>query len=145
MLSSSHSNMSVTYKTENSHSSHSKCVVHTKVGLLDILTNSKILWSSIKSRIPSTRHQHPYDSQNLPVVPITSLLQCRTWRTRSFDNLLVIAREYLIDSSIATYSSQPFEFVKTSFVTNRALCLSLKFHSFLVTLQLLGRSSNNFT
>ena len=114
------------------------------IGLLDILDNSKIHWSSIKSRIPSTRHQHPYGLQNLPVVPITTLLQW-TWRTRSFDNLLVIASEYLIDSSIATYRSQPFEFVKTFFVTNQALCLSLKFHSFLVTLQLLGRSSNNFT
>lgn len=49
------------------------------------------------------------------------------------------------NSSIATHRSQPFEFVKTFFVTNRALCLSLKFHFFLVTLQLLGRLSNIFT
>jgi len=49
------------------------------------------------------------------------------------------------NSSIATHRSQPFEFVKTFFVTNQALCLSLKFHSFLVTLQLLGGLSNIFT
>ena len=35
--------------------------------------------------------------------------------------------EYPIDSSIARYCSQPFEFSETSFMTNRSLCLPLMF------------------
>jgi len=48
----------------------------------------------------------------------------RILRRRSFDNLLLIASDYLIDSSIATYCSQPFEFVKNN------LCDKSSFMSF---------------
>ena len=40
-------------------------------------------------------------------------------RGRSFNNLILLVNN-LKDSSITTYCSQPFEFVKTSFMTNWA-------------------------
>ena len=116
MLSSSHSNMSVTYKTRKLTQLPLKIChphimlgnylaptqIHINAGLLDILDNSKILWSFITSRIPATRHQHSYGLQNLPVVPITTLLKTTLLRKCNFTNL--IARKLPMDWSTATLS-----------------------------------------
>ena len=69
--------------------------------------------------IKNSSYETPaYSFQNLPVAPITTLLKTNFKKMQFYQlNLLV---NYLMDSSIATYRSQPIEFVKTSFVTNRA-------------------------
>ena len=82
-------------------SSHS---VLCKTCLLDILDNSKILWSYIKTRIQLRDTSIHTVFKNLPAVPITTLLKTNFKKTQFWQlNLLV---NYLMDSSIATYRSQ---------------------------------------
>src|SRR3954465_9260146 len=67
--------------------------------------------------------------QNLLVVPITTLLQ-----TQDFEEVTVLITicinrsEYPIDSSIASYCSQPFEFVRNILYDKSILMSSFDVH-----------------